>query len=310
MPGAYAHLTLVGLLADSQSLEKVPDFPIEAIKAILKYVQFTDLGAVSPDYPYLKLGSADDNKWADRMHHDKTGDMIKTGIELVRQMQGEARAKTFVWLLGYAAHVGTDVTIHPIVQRKVGPYLGNEKAHRVCELHQDAYIFQRLNLGHVGAAEYLTSGIWRCGATQDSGTLDPAVVTIWDGMFRACYPEAYQAGKPRINEWHRAFRTVVNIAEESAALPAFARHLGVGAGFTYPLVAEIDKKNYIDHLDTPVGKLHYDQIFDRALNNVLMLWSLIAAAVFNGDTAYQKKIGNWDLDTGEDADKKLVFWGA
>jgi hypothetical protein len=236
--------------------------------------------------------------------------MIKTGVELVRQMQGEARAKAFVWLLGYAAHVGADVTIHPIVQRKVGPYLGNQRAHRVCELHQDAYIIQRLGVGPVGAAEYLKSGIWRCCATLDSGTLDPAVVSLWDGMFHACYPDAYQAAKPRIDEWHRAFQTVVNIAEESAAMPAFARHLGVGAGFTYPLVAEIDKKNYIESLDTPLGKMRYDEIFDKALGNVQQLWLLIAKAVFNGDTAYQQKIGNWDLDTGEDADKKLVFWGA
>jgi hypothetical protein len=308
MPGAYAHLTLVGLLGTSPNLEKA-NFPGEAITAVLDNIQFTDMGAVSPDYPYLKLASAVDTKWADLMHHEKTGDMIKAGIELVRNMTGQPRAKAFAWLLGYAAHVGADVTIHPVVQRKVGPYIGNERAHRVCELNQDAYIFQRLNVGYIGVAEYLKSGLWRCCDRPDSGQLDPAVTQVWDGMFRACYPREYGVARPGIDAWHRSFETVVNLAEESAALPAFARHLGVNAGWTYPAVAEIDKQ-YIENLETPAGKMHYGQIFDRAMANVLGLWSVIAAAVFQGDMAYRTRIGNWDLDTGEDAKKHLVMWGA
>jgi hypothetical protein len=288
-------------------LEKA-NFPTPAIVSVLDNLQFTDMGAVSPDYPYLKLASSADAKWADLMHHERTGDMIKAGIELVRDMADRPRAKAFAWLLGYAAHVGTDVTIHPVVQRKVGPYVGNERAHRVCELNQDAHIFQRLDVGPIGAAEYLKSGIWRCCDQPDSGRIDPAVASVWDRMFQRCYPQEYAANRPGIDAWHRAFETVVNLAEESAAMPAFARHLGVNAGWTYPAVAEIDKQ-YIENLDTPQGKLHYDQVFDKAKANVLGLWSVIAAGVFQDDMTYLTRIGNWDLDTGEDANRHLALWG-
>ena len=52
-------------------------------------------------------------------------------------MEGEEKRKRLAWLFGYAAHVTMDVTIHPIVELKVGPYAENKRAHRVCEMHQD-----------------------------------------------------------------------------------------------------------------------------------------------------------------------------
>jgi len=51
--------------------------------------------------------------------------------------------------------VVADVTIHPILELKVGSYAEHKMGHRTCEMHQDAYIFQRLNLGDVGLSEHL-----------------------------------------------------------------------------------------------------------------------------------------------------------
>lgn len=68
MPAAYAHLTLVNVLKERRNLEKIPGMPRPAVIAVGKYAKFCELGAVSPDYPYLALGDADAAKWADAMH--------------------------------------------------------------------------------------------------------------------------------------------------------------------------------------------------------------------------------------------------
>ncbi len=307
MPGAYAHLTLVGLLVESNSLNKADGFTPLAKAALMENAQFCDLGAVSPDYPYLNITHQRDQAWADLMHHENTGQMIIKGVEMVRAMSGQARDKAFAWLLGYVAHVVTDVTIHPVVQLKVGPYVGNERAHRICEMHQDAHIFQLLNVGEVGLAEYLDSGIWKCCDTPGSGRLDPAVSIVWQGMLQACYPEKCKSGLPDTDAWHKAFGAVVDTLEEGGKLPAFARHVAVNCGATYPAAEEIDEQ-YITGLTTPEGKMNYNAIFERTINNVLVIWSVIASAVYKGDLAYQAVIRNWNLDTGKDDDGNFVFW--
>ena len=118
MPGAYAHLTLVNLIREPARLES-HNFPPAAIIAVLDYFRFCELGAISPDYPYLDIAHPDACQWADRMHYQKTGDMVKTGIDLIRKLDGTAQQKAFAWLLGYTSHVVTDVTIHPVVELKV-----------------------------------------------------------------------------------------------------------------------------------------------------------------------------------------------
>src|SRR3546814_8810785 len=62
-----------------------------------------------------------------------------------------------------------DVTLHPCINSKVGPYAQNKRAHRVCEMNQDVHAFQRLNLGAVDLPERLKTGIRRCAA--DGGGL-------------------------------------------------------------------------------------------------------------------------------------------
>jgi hypothetical protein len=64
-----------------------------------------------------------------------------------------------------------DVSIHPIVELKVGKYAKNKRAHRECEMHQDAYIFQGLNRGEVGSSPHFNSGIARCGEMGEQPNL-------------------------------------------------------------------------------------------------------------------------------------------
>ena len=263
MPGAYTHITVVNLAREPARLGAGPGIPREAGLALSKWFKFCELGAVSPDYPYLAL-SASANKWADLMHYHDTGAMVKVGVDLVRRMVGTGRQKAFVWLLGYAAHVVTDATIHPVVELKVGPYAENKRRHRVCEMHHDAYIFQRLGLGEVGLSEHLSSGILKCASAE--GVLDPAVSSAWQGMLQACHPEEFAGNPPEVGAWHKGFDLIVNrIAEEGNHLLPIARHVAVDCGLTYPAADSVDRAEYIAALVTPHGVSPYDEVFDKAI---------------------------------------------
>lgn len=315
MPGAYAHMTLVNLLRNTEKLEAIPAFPNKAISAILEYFRFTELGAVSPDYPYLVIGDSNALKWADSMHYTNTGAIIQAGVEVLKNMDREEKRKGLAWLLGYTAHVTMDVTIHPIVELKVGDYAAHKRAHRECEMHQDAYIFQRLNLGEVGLSKHLDSGIGRCSEQTDNHYLDTAIVILWDELLKKTHPQQYVSNKPDIRNWHRCFMSVVDkISKLSNELLPISRHVAVDTGLIYPSKNGIDKKEYIDKLQISHNPsspefLSYDEIFDRAVSNVLEMWDVIATGIFLDDSRYLTQIGDWNLDTGRNSqDGKLVFW--
>ena len=79
MSGAYAHLTMVNLMRESKRLETELRFSNPASAALLTNLKFCELGAVSPDYPYLAVGDSGAEKWADLMHWTRVGRMLKEG---------------------------------------------------------------------------------------------------------------------------------------------------------------------------------------------------------------------------------------
>lgn len=304
MPGAYAHITLVNILKEPQRLERVAKFPHAAISAVLDHFIFCELGAVSPDYPYLCVGDKKAARWADAMHYDRTGETLHAGIQAAANLRGEDQRKALAWLLGYTAHIGADVTIHPVVELKVGNYATNKNAHRTCEMHQDAHIFQRLGVGDIGLSEHLDSGIGKCGY---NGVLDATIANVWNNMLQTVHKDEYERNPPHSSKWHTGFTKVVDAIEEGNRLMPMARHLAAGCGLTYPEVKDIDHQ-YISGLSTPNGKMSYDDIFDQTVKNVAALWSTVARGVLHNDTAYLTQIANWNLDTGRDNKGKLVFW--
>lgn len=314
MPGAYAHITLVNILKEPRRLEKIPGFPREVIPVVLKFFKFCELGAVSPDYPYLAIGDGDAKRWADIMHgvirdNSRVGEIIRAGVSRLQGLKGIAKEKGLAWFLGFTAHVWTDVTIHPVVMLKVGPYDGNEKEHRICEMHQDAYIFPRLNLGEVGLSEHLDTGIAACRDNAIPDLLDRDIVDLWSGMLREIHPTEFAANPPNIDKWHSRFQFIIDtIAEEGGCLIPFARHLAVDSGLVYPAKDDIDPQ-YIKELATPAGKMDYDEIFATAIGNVGELWKVAATGATNGQRAYVAQIVNCNLDTGCDEKGKLVLWG-
>lgn len=280
--------------------------PDEAALALAKYFRFCELGAVGPDYPYLALNASDD-RWADLMHYQATGRMVSAGIDAVQRLSGADRQKALAWLLGYAAHVVTDATIHPVVEQKVGTYADHKKEHRICEMNQDAYIFRRLKLGEVGFSEHLSSGIAACATAN--GDLDSAISSTWESMLRQCHPEEFDSNPPDISIWHRKFDRMVNrIAEEGYHLLPLARHVAVDCGLTYPAANAIDHSEYIDGLTTPQGVMTYDQVFDKAAMHVIEAWHLIGEGLYRGNPTFQAAFGEWNLDTGRDASNAIVLW--
>lgn len=306
MPGAYAHITLVNLAINVSRLEAA-DIPVPAIGAILQHLKFSELGAVSPDYPYLHIGLNGSKRWADLMHYERTGEPLKRGIEFARTLNASDKRPVVAWLMGYAAHVVADVTIHPVVELRVGEYAANAKAHRICEMHQDAYIYRRLNLDEVGRSEHLESGIWRCCEGAGSGKLDRSVFATWEHMLSEVYPDEFKKNRPDIHAWHAGFKRSVDLAEEGYRMPPFARHVAVDCGMTYPAMADVDP-SFIRNLETPEGVMDYDELFDKALENVLAMWTVIGKAVFENDQAYLTKIGNWNLDTGKNESGNFAYW--
>ncbi|PCI37676.1 MAG: hypothetical protein COB46_13190 [Rhodospirillaceae bacterium] len=310
MPGAYAHLSLINIAHELAG--RRADVPENVMIATGDNLQFCELGGISPDYPYLDILDGDAASWADLMHYIKTTDMLKQGALLVGKMTGNKQSKCLAWLLGYAAHVAADVTIHPIVELKVGPYEDNQRDHRICEMHQDAYIFDtRMNLGKIGLAEHLdkeNNGIRACHRPDDEHRIDAALFELWDAMLKKVHPNIHRQNPPDIDSWHAKFGPIVDTIEEGSALPAFARHVAVDLGLVYPEPGEVDKAEYIENLETPEGPLPYDTIFDRACTNVVDLWVKIGHDVKAGEIDQLADLKAWNLDTGRDQNDALVFW--
>ena len=306
MPGPYAHLTLVSLASDPDRLESGLSMPKNGMLALERWNPFCELGAVSPDFPYLAVGVKTAKKWGDLMHAGKTGAFLCSAVDSVRAANGTRREKSFVWLLGYAAHVIADATIHPVVQMKVGAFSRNKEAHRRCEAHQDAYIFDRFETGGLGVGDYLESRLEQC-STAD-GSIDPSVADLWQRLLSRLHPEVYQRNPPDLWRWNKGVTATVEAGNCGNRLFPLGRHISTNSGLRYPSVDQVDHRAFVDQLKTPHGALSYDEVFEKALTHVVEGWQLIGDAVFADGTQYREAFGDWNLDTGRDASGRLVFW--
>lgn len=305
MPAAYAHLTLVNELNSPNELAKFSRISNTVKIALGKYLAYVELGAVSPDYPYLHLGSEGSKKWADLMHYTHTGPLI---LALASEISGiddkSKKEKCLAWLFGFAAHVGMDMTVHPVVEMKVGSYAENSNEHRICEMNQDVYIYKRLTLGDIGLGEHLDSGIKRCG----DGGLDKDIASVWAAGLSRVYSGEFTKNRPNFDAWHSGFGSIVdNIAEEGNRLLPLARHVAFDAGIMYGSPGD-ENLEYIENLDTPRGKMHYDEVFDFAKLKVGHLWETLSGVCCDAKDE-SGFFTEWNLDTGRDENDALVMWG-
>jgi hypothetical protein len=311
MPGPYAHITLLQELMRPGRVESIFTPSSNFAESLKSYFPFCALGAVSPDYPNLVQGDGSAFQWADVMHNSRACEMMTSGIRRVRMAHGAVRDKQLAWLLGYCAHVVADVTIHPVVQAKVGIYAENQRHHRVCEMSQDSYIYHRMNLGEIGESNIFALLVARCSTLANSTQLDHDIVTLWDGMLKDIHPESYATHQPDSALWHREFVAMVNrdTAGTNELFP-LARIITTKMDLTYPAYDMVDRQ-YIDGLEIPSRdpqRLHYDEIFNHAVDNVAAVWRLVEAAVCDKNYPNLPTFNNWNLDNGRDEFGRVVFW--
>lgn len=305
MSGAYTHLAVANEASAAVRKLELRDSTKSALR---KYLAFVELGAVSPDYPYLGL-TRKQSKWADAMHYTSTATLIRNAVSEVRAQQAAKQEKLTAWLFGMASHIATDMTIHPVVELKVGKYEQNQSGHRICEMHQDAYIFpRRMNVGETAYSAHIKTGLGACGDKADPEKLDPEIASLWTRVLHTTYPSLGETTPADPHAWHSGFRIVLGTMASASRLVPFARHVAASAGLSYPLAAEVDKQ-YTHRLRTPEGSIDFDQLFDRARDNVTEMWCGLDRALSGADIDALEKLEDWNLDTGRSlATGRLVFW--
>lgn len=307
MPGAYAHIAVVNAAqkwTDTVGLRK------KTSRDLARNLKYLELGAVSPDYPYLALKSGQ-SSWADHMHYTNTAALLKAGVATVRVLPPPLQGRATAWLMGVAAHMATDMTIHPVVELRVGEYSQNKDDHRRCEMHQDAFIFPHvMNVGETAMTEHLESGIATCHSFADASCIDEAVAATWMPMLCAAYPAMYTHSLPEPDIWHAGFKRVLGTLGSASHMFPFARHVAANMNINYPMSDQVDD-SYIFDLRTPEGRMDYLPLFDRARKNVLEVWNGIDEALETGESQFLDTLEDWNLDTGRSVvTAKYIFWEA
>lgn len=325
MAGGYTHLTLVRS-AIRESRRKIP-----ALQDVLDFWgRFAYLGGVSPDYPYLGL----DADWADLMHKSMTDQMVKCAMPLLHQARIEHPdakewRQQFAWLLGFVSHIIADVTIHPVVNIRVGKYELNKDSHRRCEMNQDVWIYKEITGLDLHVSDNMKGEIRSCGTAID---LNDDVENLWKTCLERTF-QPRQLQNEQIDKWHAFFIKLVDLAEVGRKIPVFGRHMASGA-FAYPANNELDE-SFFANIDVPVSSsiknsvdlespdfeqpqdrgrpTSFTEIFKKTRRHILEAWRVLSDDLFGDDTKlgsqHMTVFGDWSLDTGVDKNsKKLRLW--
>lgn len=321
MAGTFTHLALVySLCRDVDALNSIPYMTSPMKRALMGSMKFCDLGAVSPDYPYLTLLNNNAAGWANVMHYWNTADLIRRAIPIIYEMHyGSTNAlHSIAWIFGYLAHVITDLTVHPVINLKVGRYEENKTEHRVCEMNQDVYIFSQMGLGNIINAEYIRDcGIAACSDPNDKKKLDPIISSIWSGILNSIPLSTIElpdgVTKPdsaaELDKWHNNFVFMIDkIADEGGSLPPISRHFAEQKGLVYPDLKNLNL-DYIKNLSSPNGgSMHFDELFRITQENIKQGWSELAHALDKGKPEFLL-LANGNLDTGLSGSQS-IFWSA
>jgi hypothetical protein len=328
MPGTFAHITLVDSLCEATLLDRLEELQDDVKHALLSNLKFCELGAVSPDYPYLVLRDDEAAGWANVMHYWWTADFIRSGLHHLLDdgfgtLDSSDAQKCIAWLFGYTSHVVADMTIHPVIELIVGPYAAHKTAHRVCEMHQDAYIFRQWVEEEIDSAEYLKhAGLRDCGEKLgDTHHLAPPLAKLWtlilndvhrtEVTFPPDLPKPNES--PRPDDWHHHYVTTIDDFAEEGNRFFLARGAMESLGLVYPPSKKVQLK-FIKNLKTPDhATADYDAVFESARQNVISIWRQLGHAITARNPTYLI-LANGNLDTGM-ADGAApgtphIFWSA
>ncbi len=307
MSGGYTHITLAQLAIEEVRNRRAGLLHSDAKQALGYWKKFCIVGAVAPDYPYLDIVGSHSSAWADAMHKGRAVVLLRNGVATIRDMADDnVRQKCMAWLFGFAAHVATDGTIHPVVNLKVGPYEQNKTEHRHCEMSQDVYAHKRLNMGALEFNKQISTNVGDSSDVGNPNRMDPDVARLWQDLLTGVYAGASsQLGSPKVHDWHNAMRRMMKLGESGNVLFPFARHVAANQGLVYPLVPD---SQYIQGLKVPGGTtMDFEQLFQKALNNVVELWGWLALSLQNRESPLDTLI-SWSLDTGIDENNRMIYW--
>lgn len=310
MAGTFTHWMVVedALEKYRRSGRKHPYFT-----AILAKNHFVNLGAVGPDYPYLtdlKANMLKVHTWADRMHYENTGGLIKAAAIGLLARQGEEFGICLAWLCGFVSHVIADSVVHPAVNAVVGPYMFNSTEHRHCEMIQDSYIFREIKGTELRYSEYVEI-MTMCSDPEDEERIHPAIRMSWAQALMDSHPGATEKfDHIRPDAWHENFLSRISLAESPA--PIF-RHFGEEKNLVYKRVDDFDpgeRSRFIEEIRLPGGRTgkFREDVFDKAVAEVVEAWHRLFIDLERRDLAeLDTYIKNWNLDTGVD-EHNIHFW--
>lgn len=300
MPGTYAHITAVHF---ARSRAERYGLSAETEYAIGLWLGYLELGALSPDFPYLSLTKSH-CAWADCMHWNRTSQFLINSTDLISELSDIDHQKAVAWLFGFSAHMALDATIHPVIEEMVGPYEHNKTNHRLCEMHQDVYIFPRLDLGEVSSTDHLKFGVGRC-IDNNTGMLDTTIRSLWSTALQKTHAHLASENAPAPARWHKDFVRILRSIRKLDSHFAFARHVAAKKALSFPTDP---CATYLIDLPTPEGLMSYDEIFDKGIENIGTTWRTLDIALA-GDPTGLHKLGDWNLDTGKDSrSQKHIFW--
>jgi hypothetical protein len=311
MAGTFTHWMVVEEALDkfNRLSQKHSYFPI-----ILGLNHFVYLGAVGPDYPYLTEllgGYLKEHSWADRMHYENTGDLIRNGIKNLQGIEQEGFKVCLAWLSGFATHLITDAMIHPVVQAIVGPYIFNAREHRHCEMTQDSYIFHEMKGIELRYSKYALL-LKVCSDHDNSDRINPYLRTYWIKTLKASHLGATDEQLARItpDRWHKNFLSRISSAADPG--PIF-RHVAEEKNLAYKKITEItteEWQRFVRQIKLPgnkIGEFKKDA-FEKAVDKVMETWhSLFVDIGQNNPDGTHDYLKNWNLDDGVDEDKQY-FW--
>ena len=86
-----------------------------------------------------------------------------------------------------------DMTVHPVIELKVGEYKDN----------QDVHIFKSLRGKDFDASEYLNASVGNCSDGSDETRINPLIKKVWSQSLISTFPELdEQNDPPDIDAWH------------------------------------------------------------------------------------------------------------
>ena len=302
MAGCYTHMTIVSKILDKRVLESI-GLDMRISKMLREWSNYAKLGAVSPDLPYLGFGK----KWADKFHYERTSQIVREGLDtLFGESFEEAYEKQIAWLFGYAAHLVADLYIHPVIEKKVGPYAENATKHRICEMNQDVWILKKEMFDDVGRCEIFDNTIKTCTETGAEGYfIDKAISEFWNLLIEKVYSPWWS---PSPKKWFSSFITLMDkFAENPDRHLVLTRAVLKNLHYGYPSKPDMD---YVDNLHRPNGEsVSFHTVFNGAVEKVKEYWSQMANAVSTKDVScFTLPDGN--LDTGKRLSdpETSIFW--